>query len=460
MTETLRPNFTVPFSKPDATKEDGSPLTSIALKQVEDTSCDDIEFILYNKKGLAVDLATTVGSAASLGEHTEELDEAITISGGKSAGVGTPGVVAVRYLALVGQVLVLRPSGLVPGGAGQFVFDMEKEEVTWTGEDDVFAVVRVQYRSRGRHFGFRWGLDKGAKEAVVAAVASDGNKASLTLSRADCQEDPTDDHSTPDDAAENTQLTFDLKMDAGWTAVREIKLGPLSLYGMLHVYPVHTTGKPEFRAAFGKTGKLVECMFTESPGFNPFRDISESINFSSSSIANVGNFVGSFSNFTITAESTFYDEKNNRILSPSFRKPGESVDIDKWVDGEKTVTDPASGQTRKINIRQKVRYSRTLGPTEVACVTAMGVVQPVTGVARVNYRVPQKVGIIKVDINVTEQDYKEWMCVVHGSYQYRDLAVDSSKPIVFIGKTTLNSPINSSPALDARELAIQRAISA
>lgn len=453
MSKDLRPTFDVTFTKSDDTKSDGSAVTTIALKQVEDTQCDDIEFILYNKKSLQVNMDCTIGSYNPLGKYYEDVDEPVIISGGKSVGVSTPGVVHVYSMKVVGSVLTLQDSALVPTSAGHLLFDMETEEVKWTGKNDIFCVVRIKYKSLGSKFKFNWPFDDSIVEALIAAVASDGNKSSLTLSRADCKDNEDNSKKYGDFSSENTNLVLDLKMNISWTVMHDLEMGPSSVYSLLFLYPVYATGKPELRVVFGREGKLVECMFTEQGGFPAMREISESINFSNSAIANLGNFVGSFSEFTVAAESAFFDSKNNRILIPTFRGPGESVDVDEWVDTEATYTDPATGSTKKYNVRQKVRFSKTLSPTEVAHVNAMGVLTPATGVARANYKVPQRVGVLKSSVTLNEEAFKNWLCTVYGSYVYTD--INTGKPVVFTGQATIGTPLGASPALDAREKDIQ-----
>lgn len=453
MSKDLRPTFDVTFTKPDDTKSDGSSVTTIALKQVEDTQCDNIEFILYNKKLLHINMDCTVGSYNPLGKHYEDLDEPVIISGSKSAGVSTPGVIHVYSMQAVGSVLVLQDGALVPTSAGHLLFDMETEEVKWTGKDDIFCVVRIKYKSLGSRFKFNWPFDDSIVDSLIAAVASDGNKASLTVSRADCKDNEDNSKKYDDSSSENTHLVLDLKMNVSWTVMHDLEMGPSSVYSLLYMYPVYATGKPELRVVFGKQGSLVECVFTDQGGFPAMRDLSESINFSNSAIANLGNFVGSFSEFTISAESSFFDSKNNKILIPTFRGPGESVDVDEWVDTEAVLTDPVTGGTKKYNVRQKVRFSKTLSPTEVAHVNAMGVLTPATGVARANYKVPQRVGVLKSSITLNEDAFKNWLCTVYGSYVYTDIS--TGRPVVFTGQTTLNTPIGANPALDAREKQIQ-----
>ena len=457
MSKDLRPSFDVSFTTPDDTKSDGSTITTIALRQVEDTSCDDIEFVLYNKKSLVVDLNCTVGRYATLGRYYEDKDEPIVLSGSKAVGVSTPGVVQVYSMEVVGSIFKLQNNHLVLAGSGRLLFDMETEEVKWTGDDDVYCVVHIKYKSKGTRYKFIWPGSASIVDALVVAVASDGNKASLSLSRQDCQDEDNNNGQYTNTTSENTNLVLDLKISPSWTVAKPVSVGPVVLYALIYMYPVYATGVPELRAAFGKTGALAECQFIEEVGFPEYRDISESINFTNSSIANLGNFVGSFSNFSVAAQSAFYDSTNNKVLIPTLRGPGSSVDVEEWFDYETTQTDPVTGRSKTISLRQKVRFSKTLGPTEVAHVNAMGVLTPVTGVARANYQVPQKVGILKVSVNVTDDEFKTWYCEVFGSYIYLDTL--SGKPVVFTGKANISNPVGSNPALDGREKAIQTRVS-
>lgn len=456
----LHSDFGVTFTKPDPeTKDDGSKVNSLSLQQVDNTSCDDIEFILYNKKSLVVDMESTAGSYSSIGTRFQDIDEAVTISGSKTGNVSTPGVVSVSSMRVVGQVLVIRDRNMVPGASGNLLFDMESEEIKWTGEDDIYAVVRIQYRSRGSHYKFNWPSDEGIEDAVIVAVSNHGDSASLTLSRADCK-DEEENSTYGDSTSKDVNLNFDLKMDVSWSQLKDLVVNQTCTLGcLLTMYPVHSTGVPDLRAVFGREGTAVECQFDEEAGFPPYRQISEAVNFSSNAIANLGNFVGSFSEFTIAAESAFYDTKNHRVLIPGFVGPGGSVTVEEWVDSQRTYTDPLTQQKKQISVRQQIRYSKRLGPTEVASVTATGLLYPVTGVARANYKVPQKVGVLKVDIKPTESDYKNWMCTVHGSYIYTDLSVSFDKPLAFMGTASIESPVGSSPAKDAREQAIKDKLS-
>ena len=457
MSKDLRPSFDVSFTTPDDTKSDGSTITTIALRQVEDTSCDDIEFVLYNKKSLVVDLDCTVGRYATLGRYYEDIDEPVVLSGSKAAGVSTPGVVQVYSMTVVGSIFKLHNKHLVPAGSGRLLFDMETEEVKWTGEGEVYCVVHISYKSKGTRYKFVWPSSDSIVDALVIAVASDGNAASLSLSREGCNDEDNNNGQYTNTTSENTHLVLDLKMVTSWTVAKPVSVGPIVLYSLVYIYPVYTTGVPELRVAFGKTGTLAECQFIEESGFPEFRDISEAVNFSNSAIANVGNFVGSFSNFSIAAQSAFYDSKNNRVLIPTLRGPGSSVDVEEWFDYEVVETDPITGRSKNVSIRQKVRFSKTLGPTEVAHVNAMGVLMPVTGVARANYRVPQKVGILKVPVTVSNDEFKTWYCEAFGTYVYLDIV--SGKPVVFTGNTNIGNPVGSNPALDAREKAIQTRVS-
>lgn len=457
MSKDLRPEFEVSFTTPDPSKkDDGSQAATIALQQVEDTSCEDIEFVLYNKKSLTYDLDSTVGSYSKLGTYQQNQSETVVISNSKTASVSTPGVIRVYSMEIKGQVLTLKNKRLVAAGSGRVLFDMESEEIKWTGDEDIYCVVHIRYQSQGVRYKFKWPSGSDDVDALLVAVSSDGSDASLSISRADCMDDENSSGQYTDREGENTQLVLDLKMASSWAVARPLSLGPISVFSLVTIYPVYNTGLPELRAAFGKLGTLVECSFTEESGFPAFRSISESINFSNSAIATIGNFVGSFSNFSIAAQSAFYDSKNQPVLIPVLRGPGSSVDIDDWMDFETQVID-ASGKSRTVSVRQKVRYSKTLGPTEVAHVNAMGVLTPVTGVARANYQVPQKVGILKVSVNVTPDDFRSWYCEVFGSYVYLDIL--SGKPVVFTGSCSIESPVGSSPALDAREKTIQERVS-
>jgi hypothetical protein len=221
---------------------------------------------------------------------------------------------------------------------------------------------------------------------------------------------------------------------------------------------VLTTATLEFKASFGKTGTLIPCTFTEDPGAPVYKEIFESVNFSSSAIVNVRYFVTAFADMTVAAESSFFDLKGNKIMSPSFKKPGDYVTVEEFRETTKTVKDPLSGQDRQIKVNQAVRFTKILGPTEVAIVDGLGLLLPSTGVARVNYKVPMKSGLLEMNANLTESDVKDWRCEVHGSFLYRDFAV-SEKNIVFMGNVSIPCPMSASPALDARELKLQERIS-
>ena len=144
------------------------------------------------------------------------------------------------------------------------------------------------------------------------------------------------------------------------------------------------------------------------------------------------------------------------VFHPYLQTIAEILGLDKF-DYEVVETDPITGRSKNVSIRQKVRFSKTLGPTEVAHVNAMGVLMPVTGVARANYRVPQKVGILKVPVTVSNDEFKTWYCEAFGTYVYLDIV--SGKPVVFTGNTNIGNPVGSNPALDAREKAIQTRVS-
>lgn len=453
----LHSSFTTSYTRKDPETDSSGNKKGITLSQVDGTSCDNIEFLLYNKKGLFVNLATTTGSFMRVADKFFDMEEAVSITGGKTTGVSVPGVILVTSIEPVGNVLVLKDEKMSVT-SGHFVFDMEAEEVKYTGPDDVYAVVRIKYRSQGTQYRFNWGGGT-AKDAQIVAIAGDGTKASLQVSRAECEDEEDDEEKKYGDAAsENTQLQFPLEMEVTWAMLRYLELGPQPFYAMTYLYPVLTTATLEFKASFGKTGTLIPCTFTEDPGAPAYKEIFESVNFSSSPIVNVRYFIDAFANMTITAESSFFDLKGNRIMSPNFKGPGDYVTIEEERETTKTMKDPLSGQDRQIKVKQTVRFTKILGPTEVAIVTALGVVLPATGVARVNYKVPMKSGLFKLNANLTDEIVKEWRCEVYGSYLYRDFEV-SEKNIVFMGTVSIPCPMSASPALDARELKLQERIS-
>lgn len=449
----LNQSFSVGYSN---SEQDDNATDSIALELVDGTSCDDIEFLLYNKKRLSVYLNSTEGSYNRLGTVYTDIDEVVNMTGSKTTGVGTPGVTQVTAMDVIGNVLRVRDDDLQVGALGNFVFDMDSEEIVYNGEDDVFAVIRIQYTSQGIRYKFNWPNNEDIVDAMVVAVASDGCKASLQISRADCKgDDETKD--VDDTSSENTNLEFPLNMNASWTVMKSMGVGSHSIYCMLYMYPVHTGLPPDIKVAFGKVSTLVDCLFTEDTSLAQFKQLSEAVNFSSSSISNLQCFVGSFSNLSIAAESDFFDAKGNQVLIPTFKGPGDSVMVEEWRDVQVTVKD-ASGQDKEISVRRQIQYSKRLGPTEVAVVTSSGILQAVTGVARVLYQVPQKAGILKIDVNMTDADYKDWQCQAYGSYQYTDVFY-SHQTLVFNGQLTIPTPMNSSPALDAREQSIKTRIS-
>lgn len=454
----LHQNFTTSFSesKEEKAKTDKK---SIALSQVEDTKCDDIEFILYNKKGLSVLLDTTVGSYHRLANTFFDADEAVTFSDSQSVGVGTPGVIRVDSMQIVGDVLALKEEGgLIPRSGGHLVFDMETEEVKYTGGVNIFAVVRIKYRSKGTKYKFNWPNNADIQDALIVAIAQDGSKASLQITRQDCGEDEEAKKNYGDSTSENNQLQYNLVIESPWSASNSYSPGAQRVGMLIYVYPVYSTGSLEFKASFGKSGDPVQCTFSQLSTDLEMRKLSEAINFSASSIANVSCFVGSFSEFSIAAESSFYDTKGNKIMSPNFAEPGESVTVEEYKDVTRTIKDPLSGQEKQVTQRIQVRYSKQLGPTEVAVTTPMGLLLPASGVARVNYKVPVKMGVLKMDLSITPEDFKNWNCTIYGSYSYSDYSV-SPTPIVFMGQATCANPLRSSPAQDSRELKIKEMLS-
>lgn len=447
--KTLNQSFTVGF------QGESSQGQSIALRQVEGTSCDDIQFDLFNKKRLSVSMQTTAGSYTRLGTQIIDVDEPITFTGSRSAGVGTPGVVGVEFLEVLGDVIALNV-GNNPHEKGQFVFDMEMEQIKYTGDQDVYAVVRIKYQSQGLRYQYHWGYNDDIDTSVIAALASDASKASLSLSRTGCKDNKNNNYS--DTTSSNTALHFNLVMEAAWTISSALSTGPITLGALLTMYPVHSSGSPELRVSFGKTGTPVSCTFEEEVGYPQFKQLSESVNFSSSSIANLSCFTGSFSNVQIAAESAFFDTKGNRIISPNLYGPGSNVTVQEFQDVQQTIKDAITGQSKTVTVRTQVRYSKTLGPTEIAVTTVTGVLLPVTGTARVNYQVPMKYGVLKATVSMTSDDYKNWFCECSGSYVYTDLSFASGKNLVFMGKVSLGNPMSSSPAIDARSQAIKNRI--
>jgi len=447
---TLQSGFSVPFGSTSGT---GADKKSIALTQVEGTLCEDIEFILYNKKSLNVTLETTAGTYHRLASVFTDKDEVVFMNDSQAVGVGTPGVISVKSIEVIGDVLHLGTSDSSKK-EGHFVFDMEMEEIKYTGSA-VFAVLRIQYRSKGMKYKFNWPADKTIKDAIIVGLASDKSKASIQVSREDCT-DQGEQNKYGEESSKDNQLQFTLEMETSWSIIRNYNEGSQKLGAMLYMYPVHSSGTPELKATFGKSGTSLECSFSEEPGFPAFRQLSESLNFSSSGIANVRCFVGSWSDFSIAAASTFYDTKGNRIMSPNFKIPGDYITVEEYRDVSTTVKDPLTGQDKQVTGRIQVRSTKQLGPTEVAVVSPVGVLLPAIGVARVNYKVPMKVGVIKLDVPLTQNEIKNWQCTVYGSYLYDMSALH--KPIIFMGQASISSPMGSSPALDAREQAIKEKI--
>ena len=78
--------------------------------------------------------------------------------------------------------------------------------------------------------------------------------------------------------------------------------------------------------------------------------------------------MGSFSNFSIAAQSAFYDSINNRVLIPHYVVRA-SVDVEEWFDYETTQTDPVTGKVNNSSSESKI--FKTLGSTLAAHVNVM-----------------------------------------------------------------------------------------
>lgn len=455
-------NFSVNFSRSeDDLQKDKT--VSITLQQVEDTSCDKIEFLFYNKHYLVTNLQATAGSYISLGYRETVVADVVSFTGSKTASVSTPGVISVLSMEVVGRIIKVKSTEVQSDqGTGHILFDMESEELRWTGNDDIYAIVKITYISKGERYKYIWPTDYKIKEVLIIAVASDKTKTSLQLSRTDCGEDDEDDADKQkygDRTNENTLLTLNLKLDSPWSIIKSFALGQTNtVYAIAYIYPVYVTGILEFRASFGLDGTLPVCQFTELSGFPATRKISESLNFSASGIVNLSNFLTPTAALQLGAESVFFDTKGNRILSPTFAGPGSSITVEEVIDVEEPVKNLLTGIIKPTKIRKTVRFSKTLGPTEVACVTTLGLLLEVTGVVRATYDVPQKVGCIKLDVKLTEEAIKNWQCTVHASYLYTDTDYGSMRSVAFMGSLTINNPIGGNPALDAREKQLQDTI--
>ena len=109
--------------------------------------------LCYNKKTLVVDLNCTVGRYATLGRYYEDKDEPIVLSGRKQWVLVHP----VLFKSIQWKLLVVFSSFRIiiwfQAGSGRLLFDMETEEVKWTGDDDVYCV-HIKYKSKGTRYKF------------------------------------------------------------------------------------------------------------------------------------------------------------------------------------------------------------------------------------------------------------------------------------------------------------------